>query len=76
MAPLSAQSIMSTSVEILDDNEVEPCEEFIIELSTLSGRAVVEGDGKAVVQINDNEGIVLFCTLCFVEVKLFFFAFL
>ena len=56
---MSARSVVTTSVEILDDNEVEPCEEFIIELSSLSERAVVEGDGKAVVQINDNEGIVL-----------------
>ena len=71
VAPLPAQSVMTTSLEILDDNEVEPCEQLNIELSSLSERAVVEGDGKAVIQINDDEGkmLSLFILFCLKETQ-------
>ena len=55
-APLPAQSIMCDYIIIENDDVVEPCEDFLVSISSPSKRAVIDGDSRSIVQINDDEG--------------------
>ena len=55
-APLPAQSVICDNITIVNDGVVEPCEDFVVSISSSSERAAVVGDNSSIVQINDDEG--------------------
>ena len=62
-APAHAQSEMcKNDIPIVDDAAAEPCEDFIVKISSPSKRAVIDGDSATVV-IHDDEGILVISIL-------------
>lgn len=55
VAPLSASSDLTASVSIQDDSVLEPCEDFLVSLSS-TDPAVVSSPAFIRVKINDDEG--------------------
>ena len=55
-APLPARSVMCNTITIIDDDVVEPCEDFVVKIISPSKRAVIVSDSRSIVQINDDEG--------------------
>ena len=47
---------MCDYINIVNDDVVEPCEDFLVSISSPSKRAVIDGDSRSIVQINDDEG--------------------
>ena len=55
-APLSADTVMTTDVTISDDQDLEPCEDFTVTLTSSSERAAISGASSRRVVIYDDEG--------------------
>ena len=55
-APLSADAVMTTDVTISDDQDLEPCEDFTVTLTSSSERAAISGASSRRVVVYDDEG--------------------
>ena len=55
-APLPADTVMTTDVTISDDQDLEPCEDFTVTLTSSSEKATISGASSRRVVIYDDEG--------------------